>query len=113
MSMMAKKEISEHDKRMLTLLHAWAKLRKYWKTRTFQGEVDFHLLQSCREKNQQQKEAYNTPACDFDIKHVKEEEHSSWEELSSISPYSLNVRANSPMTYLTNEKHVYRRSCIS
>ena len=46
------KEIFEHDKRMLTLLHAWARLRKYWKTRNFQGEVDFHLLQSCLGKDQ-------------------------------------------------------------
>ena len=29
------KDISEHDKRMLTLFHAWEKLRKYWKTRNF------------------------------------------------------------------------------
>ena len=27
--------ISKHGKEMLTLLHAWAKMRKYWKIRTF------------------------------------------------------------------------------
>ena len=73
------KEISEHDKRMLTLLHAWAKLRKYWKTRTFQGEVDFHMLQSCLEQDQlqgrQQKKFYGTPTCDLGINYVKEDSH--------------------------------------
>ena len=69
------KEISEHDKRISTLLHAWAKLRKFWKTRTIQGEVHFHLLQSCLEQDQlqrrQKKWASNTPTCGFGIRHAK------------------------------------------
>ena len=34
------RNISEYDKRVLTLLHAWAKLWKFWKKETFQEEVD-------------------------------------------------------------------------
>ena len=49
------KEISEHDKRMLTPLHAWARLRKYWKIRNFRGEVYFHLIQSCPGQDQLQR----------------------------------------------------------
>ena len=48
------KNISEHGKGMLTLLYTWAKMRKFWKTRTFRGEVDFHMLQSCLEQDQLQ-----------------------------------------------------------
>ena len=69
------KEISEHEKRILILLHAWAKLRKYWRTRNFQGEVDFHMLESCLEQDQlqgrQQKKVYGTPTCDLGINYVK------------------------------------------
>ena len=73
------RNISEYDKRISTLLHTRAKLRKFWKEKTFQWEVDFHLLQSYLEKDQlqvrQQKKGDNTPTCDFGIKHVKEESH--------------------------------------
>ena len=54
-------------------------MRKFWKTRTLRGEVDFHMLQSCLEQDQlqlgQQKEDYDAPTCDFDIKDVKEGSH--------------------------------------
>ena len=73
------KVIFEHEKRMLTLLHAWARLRKYWKTRKFRGEVDFHLLQSFlgqgQRQKRQQKEDYTAPKFYFENKHVKEESH--------------------------------------
>ena len=38
------KDISEDSKGILTLLYTWAKRRRFWKTRTLQGEVDFHML---------------------------------------------------------------------
>ena len=43
---------------------------------------------------------------------VNEEEHSSWEEPSFTSPYSLNVRGNSSMSYPANVKKVYREACL-
>ena len=44
----------EYDKRLLTLLHAWAKLWNFLRKDTFQKEVDFHVLQSCLEQDQLQ-----------------------------------------------------------
>ena len=48
------KKISEDRKGILTFLYEWAKRRKFWKTRTFRGEVDFHMLQSCLGQDQLQ-----------------------------------------------------------
>ena len=51
----------------------------FWKTRTFRGEVDFHMLQSCLEQDQlkigKQKGDYDTPTCEFDINDVKGGNH--------------------------------------
>ena len=60
-------------------MHARAKRWNFLRKRTFQGKGDFPKLQSCLEKDQlqerQQKKVGNTPTCEFDIKHVKEESH--------------------------------------
>ena len=42
-----------------------------------------------------------------------EEEHRSWEKTSSTPPYSLCVRGDSSMSYLTNVRQVYGGTCIS
>ena len=70
--------IYKYDKRLPTLLYAWAKLWNFWKKETFKKEVDFHELQSCLERADQLQErqkrwSYNTPTSDFGIEHVKEE----------------------------------------
>ena len=44
---------------------------------------------------------------------LDEEEHDSWEELAFTPPHSLSVRGNSSMSYLTNVKQVYGRTCLS
>ena len=40
------RKISEYDKKLLTLLHALAKLCKFWMGNNFQEEVDLHVFQS-------------------------------------------------------------------
>ena len=42
-----------------------------------------------------------------------EEEHSSWEELSSSPPYSLSVRGSSSTSYLVDFEQVYDKNCIA
>ena len=44
---------------------------------------------------------------------LDKEEHSSWEEPSVTPPYSLSVRGNSSMSYLTDVKQVYGGTCLS
>ena len=72
-------KISEHNKKIISFLYAGEKLWKFLRKRTFQGEGGFPKLQSCLEKDQlkerQQKRVGNTPTCDCDIKHAKEESH--------------------------------------
>ena len=69
----------EYDKRLLTLLHALAKLWKFGMGNTFQDEVDLHVLQYCLGKDQlqrrQQKCGTSTPTCGFGIEHVKVESY--------------------------------------
>ena len=73
------KDISEGSKRVPTLLCAWAKLWIFWKRDIFQKKIDLPILQSCLAQDQlqgrQQGWSFNTPTCDFGIKHVKEEKY--------------------------------------
>ena len=73
------RHISEYDKRLVTLLHALAKIWKFWMENTFQEEIDLHVLKSCLGQDQlqgrQKKWGIHTPTCGFGIEHVKEESY--------------------------------------